>query len=248
MKIVAITQARMGSTRLPGKVLREVLGKPLLEYQIERVRSSKLIHQLVIATTTKETDQPIIELCKKLKVDYYRGSEEDVLSRYFHAAIQYEADIIVRLTSDCPLVDPDIIDAVITKFLSNDSNFDYVSNTIERSYPRGLDVEVFSMKALDLVIEKASRPVYREHVTPYIYLHPEQFNLGFIKNNIDLSSLRLTVDTEEDLELISRVITEFYNSNIKSFVLKDIIDLSRKKPEWFLLNSHIEQKKLADEE
>ncbi|MFH0068459.1 cytidylyltransferase domain-containing protein [Peribacillus sp. NPDC056705] len=247
MKIVAITQARMGSTRLPGKIMREVLSKPLLEYQIERVRRSKYIHQLVIATTIKETEQPIIDLCKKLNVDYYRGSEKDVLSRYFQAAVQYKADIVVRLTSDCPLTDPDIIDAVITEFLSNDNQYDYVSNTIERTYPRGLDVEVFSMKALGLANREAKHPVYREHVTPFIYLHPVQFHLGFVKNTIDLSSHRLTVDTEEDLDLISCVITGLYNKNIESFALSDIIELLQENPEWLLINSQIEQKKLDDE-
>ncbi|MGZ4161026.1 MAG: cytidylyltransferase domain-containing protein [Neobacillus sp.] len=241
MKIVAIIQARMGSTRLPGKVMKKVLRKPLLEYQIDRVRRSKLINQIVIATTTKETEQPIIHLCEKLSVDYYRGSEDDVLSRYFEAANKYQAQVVVRLTSDCPLIDPNVIDEIITNYLSN--NYDYVSNTIERTYPRGLDVEVFSMKALEKCYREASDTVYREHVTPYIYHHPDKFNLGFVKHTIDLSSFRLTVDTEEDLDLISRLIKGLYERNKEYFTLEDIIHLLQEKPEWVLLNAHIEQKR-----
>ena len=234
----------MGSTRLPGKIMKEVLSKPLLEYQIERVRRSKLINQIVIATTKKETEQPIIDLCKRLSVDYYRGSEDDVLMRYFEAAKKYDAELVVRITSDCPLIDPHIIDEVITKYLSNNCGYDYVSNTIERTYPRGLDVEVFSIKALEQSNNEATAPEDREHVTPYIYHHPEKFKIGCVKHSIDLSSLRLTVDTEEDLALITRLIKVLYEMNKKCFILEDILQILQDKPEWILINSHIKQKKI----
>ena len=247
MNIVAIIQARMGSTRLPGKVMKEVLGKPLLELQIERVRKSKLINRVVIATTKKETEQPIIDLCKRLSVDYFRGSEMDVLARYFEAAIQYKADVVVRLTSDDPLIDPTIIDKIIAEFLSNPSKYDYVSNSIVKTYPLGLDTEVFSMNALKQAYWEAENPAFREHVTPYIRLHPDKFNIGVVLHPVDLSSYRLTVDTEADLALISRVLEELYIKKRECFTLEDIIVLLQQHPEWLLLNSHIEQKKIEDE-
>ncbi|WP_057915694.1 cytidylyltransferase domain-containing protein [Peribacillus muralis] len=245
MKVVAIIQARMGSTRLPGKVMKEVLGTPLLEYQIERVGRSKLISKIVVATTTKETEQPIVELCERLSVDYFRGSEEDVLKRFFEASNKYDAEVVVRLTSDCPLIDPNIIDKIISEYLSNISLYDYISNTIERTYPRGFDVEVFSMKALEKSYREAGDTVYREHVTPYIYHHPDKFKIAYVKHHIDLSSFRLTVDTEEDLVLITLIINSFYEKNKKHFTFEDIIYLLQDKPEWVSINSHIEQKKVS---
>ncbi|MGE7766859.1 cytidylyltransferase domain-containing protein [Peribacillus sp. NPDC096540] len=245
MKVVAIIQARMGSTRLPGKVMKEVLGKPLLEYQIERVRRSKLINKIVVATTTKETERPIVDLCERLSVAYFRGAEDDVLMRFFEASSKYEAEVVVRLTSDCPLIDPNVIDKVIYEYLSKISLYDYVSNTIERTYPRGLDIEVFSMKALEQSYREARGTVYREHVTPYIYHHPDKFKLAFVKHHIDLSSFRLTVDTEDDLVLIRLLINSLYERNKKYFTLEDIIYLLQDKPEWVLINSHIEQKEVS---
>ena len=244
MKVVAIIQARMGSTRLPGKIMKKVLGKPLLEYQIERVKRSRLINQIVIATTTKDQEQPIIDLCTRLSVDYYRGSEDDVLSRYFEAANYYKGEVIVRLTSDCPLLDPDTIDKIITKYLENPNRYDYVSNTIDRTYPRGFDVEIFSMEALEQANSEATNAAEREHVTPYIYHHPNKFKLANVKHRNDLSSFRLTVDTEADLDLITRVITDFYRQKKTQFQLEDIIQLLQENQEWALINAHIEQKKL----
>ncbi|CAH1195724.1 8-amino-3,8-dideoxy-manno-octulosonate cytidylyltransferase [Paenibacillus auburnensis] len=243
MKIVAVIQARMGSTRLPGKIMKEVAGKSVLEYQIEQVRRSKTIDQIVIATTTKDTEQPIIDLCKRMAVDYYRGPEDDVLSRYYQAACWYGADIVVRLTSDCPLLDPAVIDRVINVFLSRSERVDYVSNTIERTYPRGYDVEVFSMKVLEQTFKEAGNAAEREHVTLYLYQHPEVFRLGQVKHSKDLSSYRLTVDTEEDFELMSRLITALCGKRREGFTLDDVITLLQENPDWVLINAHIEQKK-----
>ncbi|ULT56476.1 glycosyltransferase family protein [Neobacillus drentensis] len=244
MKVVAIIQARMGSTRLPGKIMKKVLGKPLLEYQIEQVKRSRLIHQIVIATTTKEHEQPIIDLCTQLSVDYYRGSEDDVLSRYFETANHYKGEVIVRLTSDCPLLDPETIDKIISKYLENPNKYDYVSNTLDRTYPRGFDVEVFSMGALEQAYNEAANAAEREHVTPYIYLHPNKFKAANVKHRNDLSSYRLTVDTEADLDVITLVITDLYSQNKTQFQLEDIIQLLQKNQEWALINAHIEQKKV----
>lgn len=243
MKVTAIIQARMGSTRLPGKVMKEVLGKPLLEYQIERIKKSRLIHTLIVGTTIRETEQPIVDLCERLAVNCFRGSEENVLERFFKAAKKFEAQVVVRLTSDCPLIDPVIIDQVIEEYLSNRNLYDYFSNTIERTYPRGFDVEVFSMEALEQSYLETNDADDCEHVTPYLYHHPEKFKVGQFKHPIDLSAYRLTVDTEEDLQLITVLIESLYEKN-NSFSLDNILDLLQKNPKWTLLNAHVEQKKV----
>ncbi|MGM9956183.1 MAG: cytidylyltransferase domain-containing protein [Peribacillus sp.] len=243
MKVVAIIQARMGSTRLPGKVMRKVQGKPLLEYQLERIRKSQFINEIVVATTTKESDQPIVDLCERLSVAYFRGSEDDVLSRFFEAATRHHAKIVIRLTADCPLIDHHTVDKVLAKYLLNAGQYDYASNSLERTYPRGFDVEVFSMETLEKTYKEANVSAYREHVTPYIYYHPELFNLVSIQHHTDLSSLRLTVDTEDDLGLITKLLNHLQKK--EDFTLEDIMDLLQENPDWASLNSHIEQKKVS---
>ena len=210
MKTVIIDQARMTSTRLPGKVMKEVLGKPLLEYQIERLKRANEADQLVIATTTNDTDQPIVELCKRLGVAYYSGSEEDVLSRYYEAATEFGADVVVRVTSDCPLIDPAVVDKVIKHYKDNWDKYDYVSNTLTRTYPRGLDTEVFSYKVLQEAFFNAKEQSEREHVTPYICWHPERYRLGNVFHHENQSQHRWTVDTPEDFELIKLILQELY--------------------------------------
>lgn len=242
MRIVAIVQARMGSTRLPGKVLKEVNDKPLLAYQIERMKKAYLIDELVIATTPNGNEE-IIDLCNKLSVDYFIGSEQDVLERYYEAAIKFSADIVVRITSDCPLIDPKIIDSVIQMYL--DGEHDYVSNTQLRTFPRGMDTEVFSMKILEEAFINASLDYEREHVTPYFYLNPTKFNIGHYVSDEDHSQLRLTVDTEEDFELISILIDDLYSVN-PNFDLSTILEKLIKEPELIKINAHIEQKKLGE--
>lgn len=231
----------MTSTRLPGKVLKEVMGKPLLEYQIERLKKVKQADDLVIATTINESDQPIIELCKKLNINYYRGSEEDVLSRYYEAAKQYQADVIVRVTSDCPLIDPAVVDEVINNFRKSTGKYDYVSNTLERTYPRGMDTEVFSIEALKEAYDKAVLTPEREHVTLYIYSHPEKFRLFSVKYKKDESSHRWTVDTEEDFILIKAILEELYPQK-PDFTMEDCLELMVKRPELIKINQHVQQK------
>ncbi|MGE7836040.1 cytidylyltransferase domain-containing protein [Viridibacillus arvi] len=240
MTVTAIIQARMGSTRLPGKILKEVNDKPLLAYQLERIAHSKFIDKIVIATTVDQKDDVIVEFCENNDVEYYRGSENDVLSRYYEAAEQFGGETIVRLTSDCPLIDPEIVDQTIQHFIDND--FDYVSNAIEPTYPRGLDVEVFTKESFKKVYEEATLPRDREHVTAYYYT-TKDFEISSIKNNIDYSKHRWTVDTMEDFHLIKLIIENLYINN-PLFTLEDIIELLRKHPEWCEINSHIEQKKI----
>lgn len=242
MKVLAIIQARMGSTRLPGKILKEVNGKPLLSYQLHRLKASKLIDEIVIATTKKEQDDVIEAFCKKFSVSIFRGSESDVLKRYYEAAIKLRADVIVRITSDCPIIDPEIVDNVIHPFLES-KNFDYVSNTIERTFPRGFDVEVFSFNALEEAEHNAFLDRDREHVTPYFYTNTDKFNVCNVYNDVDYSKYRFTVDTQEDFELIKLILEHLYDEN-PYFKMLDVIRLMEKNPIWFSINAHIEQKKI----
>lgn len=176
-------------------------------------------------------------------MDYYRGSENDVLARYYEAAEQFEGDIIVRLTSDCPIIDPIVMDETICYYIDHASEFDYVSNTIERTYPRGLDTEVFSREALEKSYKEATLERDREHVTAYMYTNPEKFRLGSISNPQDLGHYRWTVDTVEDFELIELILKELYHFS-KMFYMDDVINILGKYPEWNKINAHIEQKKL----
>lgn len=242
MRIVAIIQARMGSTRLPGKVLKLVNRKPLLAYQLERLKSSKFIDEIVISTTTKKSDDEIEAFCIKNSVSYYRGSETDVLERYYETAVKFQADIIIRITSDCPLIDSQVVDKVIKYYIDN-QNLDYVANTIHRTYPRGLDTEVFSFKALKHVHSKAFLERDREHVTAYFYSSNGKFKIGSVQNDKDYSKYRWTVDTAEDFELIKLIIETLYN-RIPNFGMIDVINLMEQKPDLYYINSHIVQKKL----
>jgi spore coat polysaccharide biosynthesis protein SpsF len=241
MKVVIINQARMTSTRLPGKVLKQVLGKSLLEYQIERLQRVKMASQIVIATTPNETDQPIIDLCDLLSISYYFGSEDDVLARFHGAAITHQADVVVRVTSDCPLIDPRVIDEVIQFYVDAYPKYDYVSNCLEKSYPRGMDTEVFAFRALDEAFYQATAQQDREHVTPYIYRKSDRYKLGQVNYFEDHSAHRWTVDTPEDFELIRRILETLYPLK-KEFSLEDCLNLISQNPEWRMINQHIEQK------
>jgi len=238
--IVIIIQARMESTRLPGKVLMPVLGKPLLAYLIERVRNVKNADKIIIATTKNSADDEIERFCRAQGLLVFRGSVDDVLARYRDVAILTQANVIVRITGDCPLIDPLVVDKVIQFYL--DHSFDYVGNTLTLSYPRGMDTEVFSYKTLLSAFQKASRAEEREHVTLYIYQHPEQFKVANVPYITDKSGYRLTVDTKEDFILVKTIIKKLYPANPK-FSLEDILTLLEQDPSLAKINSHIIQKK-----
>jgi spore coat polysaccharide biosynthesis protein SpsF len=227
----------MSSTRLPGKVLLDIQGKPLLEHVIDRVKASKLINQIVIATCSNEKDKAIINFAQQRGIPYYVGSEEDVLDRFYQAAKRFGAEIIVRITGDDPFLDPEVIDRVVTYYLNHQDSLDYVSNWIKPTYPEGLDVEVFSFAALEKAWREANKPSEREHVTPYIWNHPELFRLSNIENDEDLSNLRWTVDTEADLKFTLEIYARLYHGQV--FLMKDILALLRKEPELNLINSGI---------
>ncbi|WP_035289864.1 glycosyltransferase family protein [Clostridium sp. KNHs214] len=244
MRVVCIMQARTGSTRLPGKVLKNICGKTVLEHDVERLRKIRNIDEIVIATTDKENDNKIVEEALRLKVKYFRGSEDDVLSRYYYAAKKYKADVVVRVTSDCPLIDYEVSEKIIQYYLDNNDKYDYVSNTIKRTYPRGLDTEVFSFRTLEKAFNESKLQRDREHVTPYIWDNSNIFKLYYYKNDIDYSELRWTLDTEEDFQLINKIYDLLYPHMISEFRFKDILDLYNDYPELKSINANIEQKKV----
>lgn len=241
MKVVLIIQARMTSTRLPGKVMKEVLGIPLLEYQIRRLKRSKLVNKIIVATTINKTDQPIIDLCDRLSISTYRGSEDNVLSRYYESAVENKANIVVRITSDCPLIDPLIVDQIVDCYIRNRDKYDYVSNTIKRTFPRGMDVEVFSFFALEKAYKEATKEYEKEHVTPHIYKNTNKFKVLGYECDEDHSIHRWTVDTSQDFELVKKIIESLYPDN-PEFGIMNILDLFKSQPELLSINSHVKQK------
>jgi len=235
-KVTAIVQVRMGSTRLPRKVLNDIVGKPMLWHVINRVKKAKLIDEIVIVTTTEDEDEIIAKWAKNNNLKCYRGSVEDVLDRYYQAAKKFKANTIVRVTPDDPLKDPEIIDKVIKFYLDNKINLDFVSNTIKPTYPEGLDVEVFSFSTLKRAWEEAKKKSEREHVTPYIWNHPDKFRLANVaKEGENLSHLRWTVDYPEDLEFTRAIYARLYKEG-KIFLMQDVLDLLKKCPELAKIN------------
>lgn len=241
MKMIATIEARMASSRLPGKILKEAVGKPLLELMVERVRRSKLINEVVVATTVESPDDVTEKACSEMGVKCYRGSNDDVLERVLKAAQAHKADLIVELTGDCPLIDPVEMDKVIQYYLDN--SFDYVSNFRDRLFPRGTETQVFSVKVLEDVARRTQDPADHEHVSLFIYEHPELYKLGGVSAEpfYNRPDLRLTVDTPQDYELVKTVFEKLYPGN-PQFTLKDIIQLLDSEPALKALNQQIQQK------
>ncbi len=208
-KVLAIIQARMGSTRLPGKVLLPLAGREVLHHVIDRVSAAKTIGRIVVATSTLPADDVIAKLCAGRSTRCFRGDEKDVLARYFAAASNCGGEIIVRITSDCPVIDPEVIDAVVQAY--DPAVCDYLSNAHPvRTYPVGLDTEVFSYDALSRAHERATLSYDREHVTPHFYRNPNQFRIGKFVRKDDLSHHRWTLDTQEDYEKLSKIFDALY--------------------------------------
>ncbi len=236
-KIVAIIQARIGSTRLPGKVLREIMGRPMLSFMLERLSFCDLIDEIVIATTTSERDKPIVEFCLKNNISYYRGSENDVLDRFYNTAVESGANIILRLTADCPLIDPRIIDKIISQFTKN-SNLDYMNTA--PTYPEGVDAEIFTFFALEKAWNNAKLNTEREHVTAHIWSNPKEFNFTSLQYSRDLSKYRFTVDEPEDFEVVKSIFVALYKEK-GIFHLENIIDYLDSHPDVFKLNQNIKR-------
>ena len=240
-KIVCTIEARMTSSRLPGKVLLPLAGKPSLERLIERIRRSDYVDDIVVATTTNAADQPIIDLCEQMACAYFRGSEEDVLSRVLEAAKSKNGDLIVEITGDCPLIDHRHIDRVIELFYSG--NYDYASNTIERSFPDGFDVQVFPVRVLEDVNVLTQDPIDRVHVSLYIYSHQERYRLANWKAEGDMfwPELGITLDEKEDYVLLDQIFKELLPIS-EDFYAEDIVTLLRKRPDLININSTVRRK------
>jgi spore coat polysaccharide biosynthesis protein SpsF len=233
--ILAILQARMSSTRLPGKVLRPILGRPMLALQIERIKRSKAIDRLVVATSEDSSDDAIEAFCDINDVLCYRGALHDVLARFLGAVEAFgPADHVIRLTGDCPLIDWTIIDAAVD--LHKREGSDLAGNGIQRTYPDGLDVEVVAFAALDRAHREATDPGSREHVTQYIYRHPEKFRLAHLTQTPDLGLLRWTVDTPADFEMVAKVFAGLADLN-NNFLQQDVLDFLDRHPEIVAINA-----------
>ena len=241
MKVVAIIQARMGSTRLPGKVLMDLEGETVLARVVNRLRRARLITEFLVATTDQAADDAIVTECRRLSVSVSRGDHDDVLDRYYRAAQLTKADVIVRITSDCPLIDAEVTDKTVAAFL--EARPDYASNSLVLTYPRGLDTEVMSFAALGRAWKEARKQYEREHVTPYIYQHPTEFKLLSVTDDADHSGHRWILDTPEDLEFVRAVYSRLAGN---AFLSRDVLDLLDREPELREMNRSVAQKALDE--
>lgn len=238
IKIITIIQARTGSSRLPNKIFLPLISEPLLIRMYERVSYSKLAGNIVIATTTESSDNKIEELCKQYKLNCFRGHPTDLLDRHYKAAKTFNADAIIKIPSDCPLIDYEIIDKVLKFYIDNIDRYDFVSNLHPATYPDGNDVEVMSFQTLEIAWKEAKRNFEREHTTPFIWENPDKFKIGNViwETGLDYSmSHRFTIDYEKDYNFIKQVYDELYPINNK-FTLKDILDLLERKPDIKKIN------------
>ena len=247
--IGCIIQARMGSKRLPGKVLKKINGEvPMLKFQLDQLKHSKYIEKIVVATTNMKEDDEIVNFCKANNVEYFRGESENVLDRYYQCAKKFNFSIILRITGDNPLIDPEIVDDIVGKF--DLECYDYVSNFLTLSYPSGTEVEVLSSKTLESVWKKAKLPSELEHVTRYIHTHQNEFNLLSMEYSKDLSKIGWAVDRIEDLELVNEIVSKIKKRPI---LMNDILELFGKEPSLAEINKNVNRdegniKSLKDDE
>ncbi len=245
MKRVVIVQARMGSSRLPGKVLMDLDGRPMLSQQLSRLRRCERADDIVVATTRHATDDPIVELCRREDCRWFRGSESDVLERYLGAAHDAQAELVVRVTADCPLIDPGLVDRVVAELETHSHDADYASNIVDRTYPRGLDTEAFFIDTLERVARMATSAPSREHVTHFILQEqPNLFAIRSITDGKNNSDLRWTVDVDEDLRMVRRLYAAM-GPAVTSMDYNSILAMARARPDITNLNAHVNQKPLA---
>ncbi|MCL4559660.1 MAG: glycosyltransferase family protein [Chloroflexi bacterium] len=246
--VIAIVQARMGSTRLPGKVLQEIAGKSMLFRVVERARLAQTLSQVVVATTIEPADDPIAAFCRENLIPFYRGSLNDVLDRYYQAARVFQAEVIVRLTADCPLIDPGVIDHTVREFLR--AGVDFAANRLPpplgRTYPIGLDTEVCRFTALERAWKEAQLPYEREHVMPYLYSQPGRFRILRVDHSPDYGSLRWTVDTPQDLALVRQIYARFPGRDDFSWL--EVLDLIRADPALATMNMDVPAKDYRESE
>ena len=245
-RVVAIIQARMGSSRLPGKVLRDIHGKPMLAWVVERTRKASSVSEVMVATTSDPSDDMIEQVCRQMNVTCFRGNIYDVLDRYYQAAREAQADVIVRITADCPLIDAGLIDMVVQRFL--EEKVDFAANRLpppyQRTYPIGLDVEVVSFTALQRAWQEAREKHEREHVLPYLYESPGRFKTLMVDHETDLGSYRWTVDTFEDLEFIQKLFTLLPDT--ENFTWLDVLKIVEKNPQLSEINAGVSHKTFKD--
>jgi len=268
MKVVAIIQGRMSSSRLPGKILADIAGQPMLQRVFMRTSRSASVSQTLFATTTDPSDDPVAEYCDFSGIPFTRGSLYDVLDRYYQTAKQAKVDVIVRITADCPVIDPELIDKVVNTVISeqsslNDEPFDFVCNRLpppyHRTYPIGLDIEACTFKVLEQAWKKAKEPQHREHVMPYLYegvqlitdnrslqtgLSPRGYNIALLHHTTDFGDYRWTVDTPEDLEFMREVYSRFDGRD--DFTWQEVLDLVHDEPDLMKINSGVQHKTLKD--
>lgn len=238
-QVSALVQARIGATRLPGKVLETIEGKPMVQHVVSRLRLSRNVDDIVLAIPDTKEDDVVEEFAREQNISCFRASEQDVLSRYYEAAKAFNCELIVRITADCPLIDAQIVDEVIERHLA--SRADYTSNTIKRTFPRGMDTEVFSYQTLEKAYQEATEAYQREHVTPYIYEHADVFKLQNVEavGEARRPEIRLTVDYPEDLELVRRI---YQALGEKSLRVVEVIRFLDANPGVAKINAHCEQK------
>jgi len=245
-KIIAIIQARMGSSRLPGKVMQEICGQPMLAWVVNRARLAKSVEQVIVATSTDLLDSDIVLFCQKNAIDFFMGSPTDVLDRFYQTALKFKADYIVRLTADCPFIDPDLIDEVVKVLLESD--FDFVANRLpppyKRTYPIGLDVEAVAFPALQRAWKNATQLYEREHVMPFLYEVPGRFRIKILDYIKDLGTMRWTVDTAQDLDFIRQVANQLNCRN--DFSWKEVLKVIELLPELSKINAGVDHKTFKD--
>jgi spore coat polysaccharide biosynthesis protein SpsF len=261
LKTIAIIQARMSSTRLPGKVLLDIGGQPMLVRVVSRAHRARLVDQVVVATTYEASDDPVAALCDQHGYGCYRGSQHDVLDRYFQAACRFGGDVVVRLTADCPVIDPGVVDDTLAAFLGMDMDpeaarpehfgelaWDFAANRLPppwgRTYPIGLDTEVCTFPALRRAWQEASQPYQREHVMPYLYDSPGRFRVLLVNHDQDYGALRWTVDTPEDLEVLRRIYAAFGGRDDFSWL--EVLDLFQQHPELAQINAQVHHKSMQE--
>ncbi len=262
-KIVAIIQGRMSSSRLPGKILADIAGQPMLMRVYIRASRAKMLDEVIFATTTDASDDPVAEYCDFSGIPYTRGSLFDVLDRYYQATLQAKADVVVRVTADCPVIDPELIDNVVKAVISDQSSVDFAANRLPppwtRTYPIGLDVEACTFKALKKAWKEAKEPQHREHVMPFFYegvklttvnrqlqtgISPRGFNIALLHHTTDFGDYRWTVDTPEDLEFMREVYSRFDGRD--DFTWKEVLDLVHDNPGLMKINEGVQHKTLKD--
>lgn len=242
MTVAIIVQARITTAGFLPLWMKTVMDKPLLEYQLERLQRVKNTDRVVIATTDHEAKQPIAELCERMGVDCFRGTEADVLAQYHGAATEYKADVVVRVTANCPLIDPAVVERMIAYYLENRDRYDYISNTFPvLTYPRGMDTEIFSYHILSEMHQEALDQLEREHVTIYLKRRPEWYRIRNLTYHVDASRYRWMVDTLEDFELVSRMLLQLIPGK-PQFTMEDCLQVMINHPDWERLNAGVTQK------